>query len=55
VAVFSFVIRTLLVVDPLQISDIFVMTYVASVFTLAALALYVGFLGGRLTFPYSSE
>lgn len=52
VAVFSFGIRTFLVVDPLRITDIFVIAYVAAILILAVLASYVGFLGGKLTFPY---
>jgi predicted heme/steroid binding protein/uncharacterized membrane protein len=52
VAVFAFAVRTFLVADPLRISDILVMAYVAVLFILAALASYVGFLGGKLTFPY---
>jgi predicted heme/steroid binding protein/uncharacterized membrane protein len=55
VVVFSFVTRTFLVVDALRISDIPVMAYLASLFILAALALCVGFLGGKLTFPYGNE
>jgi predicted heme/steroid binding protein/uncharacterized membrane protein len=55
VVVFCFCIRTLLINDPLRISDVFVMVYAASLVTLAVLASYVGFLGGRLTFPYGNE
>ena len=55
VGVFCFCVRTLVVVDPLRIGDLFAMVYVASLVILAALASYVGFLGGKLTFPYSHE
>ncbi|MBI4965704.1 MAG: cytochrome b5 [Desulfomonile tiedjei] len=53
VAPISFCVRTFLVVDPLRIGDSFVMFYLAATFILAGLATYIGFLGGKLTFPYS--
>jgi predicted heme/steroid binding protein/uncharacterized membrane protein len=55
IVVFSFCIRTFLINDPLRISDVCVMVYAAGLVALAALASYVGFLGGRLTFPYGNE
>lgn len=52
VGIFSCSVRTILVVDPLRITDIFVMIYLSTLLILAVLASYVGFLGGKLTFPY---
>jgi len=52
VAAFSFYVRTFLIVYPFRTSDVFVVVYVAALFVLAVLASYVGFLGGKLTFPY---
>jgi len=48
----ALLVRVLMVKEPLSIGDPFTVIYGVNVAALAALAGYVGFLGGRLTFPY---
>ncbi|MDQ7781354.1 MAG: hypothetical protein RDU20_00650, partial [Desulfomonilaceae bacterium] len=48
-------VRWFAIVDPLNMADPYVTAYLVGIFALAALVGYVGFLGGKLTFPYESH
>jgi predicted heme/steroid binding protein/uncharacterized membrane protein len=45
-------LRLFLVVDPLETRNIYVIVYVVSLVTLTVIVSCIGFLGGKLTFPY---
>ncbi len=53
--IFVVLLRLAVIVDPLNIQQPYVIAYLVGIFTLAALVGYVGFLGGKLTFPYESH
>ena len=48
-------LRSAVIVDPLNIQQPYVIAYLVGILALAALVGYVGFLGGKLTFPYESH
>jgi len=48
-------LRSVIIVDPLNFHDVYVIAYLAGILALAALISYVGFLGGTLTFPYERD
>jgi len=52
VVLVAFLVRTFLVVDPLNLSDVRVVIYILTMLLLTAVVSAVGFLGGKLTFPY---
>jgi len=52
VAASACVVRTLFVADPLRTGDPLLVIYLVLLALLAIIIGYVGFLGGRLTFPY---
>jgi predicted heme/steroid binding protein len=51
-AVCALSVRLGMVTDPLQLRDTMVILYCSNLLALAAGAAYVGFLGGKLTFPF---
>jgi predicted heme/steroid binding protein/uncharacterized membrane protein len=53
--VFAIVVRAFAVADPLTLQDMFALVYVIAVLALAATVGCVGFLGGKLTFPYECD
>ncbi|MHB8203774.1 MAG: DUF2231 domain-containing protein [Desulfomonilaceae bacterium] len=50
--VLAFVIRSFFLSDPLNIADPLVLAYLSLVVSLSAIVATIGFLGGKLTFPY---
>lgn len=52
VVLVAFLIRTFLIVDPLNLHDVRVLAYILAMVILTAVVSAVGFLGGKLTFPY---
>jgi predicted heme/steroid binding protein/uncharacterized membrane protein len=48
-------LRLLVLVDPLETRNIYVIVYVLSLVTLTVIVSCIGFLGGKLTFPYEGE
>ncbi len=50
--VLAFLIRSFFLSDPLNISNPMVLVYLSLVVTLSAIVATIGFLGGKLTFPY---
>jgi predicted heme/steroid binding protein/uncharacterized membrane protein len=45
-------LRLLMIGDPLETRSIYVIVYILSLVTLTIIVSYIGFLGGKLTFPY---
>jgi hypothetical protein len=52
VGTLAFLTRTFAVLDPLNLADLWVILYMAILVKLAVVVSTVGFLGGKLTFPY---
>ncbi len=50
--ILALVIRTLYIINPLDITAPIMLAYLSLVISLSALAGTLGFLGGKLTFPY---
>jgi predicted heme/steroid binding protein/uncharacterized membrane protein len=50
--VFAITIRTFILVNPLDFSDPLLLIYLSLVICLSAVVATIGFLGGKLTFPY---
>ncbi len=50
--ILAFVIRTFVITNPLDMTDPILLAYLSLVISLSALAATLGFLGGKLTFPY---
>jgi predicted heme/steroid binding protein/uncharacterized membrane protein len=50
--ILALVIRTFVIINPLDMTDPILLAYLSLVISLAALAATLGFLGGKLTFPY---
>lgn len=48
-------LRSVVILDPLNLHDVYVVAYLAGILALAAMVGYVGFLGGTLTFPYEHD
>jgi predicted heme/steroid binding protein/uncharacterized membrane protein len=48
----AFLVRTFAVVDPLNVAEIWTVVYILLMVLLTAAVSAVGFLGGKLTFPY---
>ncbi len=51
-SVFAVLLRSFVLDEPLQVRNLYVLIYFAAVGTVAGIVSYVGFLGGKLTFPY---
>ncbi|MGC8604106.1 MAG: DUF2231 domain-containing protein, partial [Desulfomonilaceae bacterium] len=50
--VLALIIRTFILTDPLNISDPMLIAYLSLIVSLSVLVATIGFLGGKLTFPY---
>ncbi len=48
-------VRWSVIVNPLNFHDVYVIGYLVGILALAAMIGFVGFLGGKLTFPYESD
>jgi predicted heme/steroid binding protein/uncharacterized membrane protein len=48
-------LRLFVLVDPLETRDIYVIVYVVSLIALTVVVSSIGFLGGKLTFPYEAN
>ena len=52
---FATSLRLFVLADPLETRNIYVIVYVVSLVTLSVIVSCIGFLGGKLTFPYESK
>jgi Na+/H+-dicarboxylate symporter len=52
VGLVAFMIRTFAVASPLQLGETMLLIYVGTLLILSGLVAAIGFLGGKLTFPY---
>jgi predicted heme/steroid binding protein/uncharacterized membrane protein len=52
---FAIALRLFVLVDPLETRNIYVIVYIVSLVTLTVIVSCIGFLGGKLTFPYEAN
>ena len=55
VGALAIVLRLFVLLDPLEARNIYVIVYVVSLVTLTVIVSCIGFLGGKLTFPYEDK
>jgi len=55
IAFFAVAVRSFLMENPLDLHAFLVIAYIAILWALAAIAVTIGFLGGKLVFPYDSH